>query len=130
MCCGIVEIATSGGVIVTNVNGPFIAPSFHEQRRRVGPRRRRSRYSSAGRRGSEGVLRRRRASKLDQDVYAALRHPAGYRLGSDRGSPNHGSTLVSKRVTEQILSPARVRTRRPVPWRTPEGARRYAPNAG
>ena len=52
------------------------------------------------------------------------------RLGSDRGSPNHGSTLVSKRVTEQIRSPERVRTKRPVPWRMPDGARRYAPNAG
>src|SRR5271170_4367304 len=30
---------------------------------------------------------------------------AGYRLGSDRGSPNHGSTLLSKRVIAQIRSP-------------------------
>ena len=35
---------------------------------------------------------------------------AGYRLGSDRGSPNHGSTLLSKRVMAQIRSPVRVRT--------------------
>jgi hypothetical protein len=35
---------------------------------------------------------------------------AGYRLGSDRGSPNHGSTLASKRVMAQIRSPARVST--------------------
>jgi hypothetical protein len=35
---------------------------------------------------------------------------ASYRLGSDRGSPNHGSTLASKRVMAQIRSPARVRT--------------------
>ena len=35
---------------------------------------------------------------------------AGYRLGSDRGSPNHGSTLASKRVMAQIWSPVRVRT--------------------
>ena len=35
---------------------------------------------------------------------------AGYRLGSDRGSPNHGSTLASKRVMAQIWSPARVST--------------------
>jgi hypothetical protein len=35
---------------------------------------------------------------------------AGYRLGSDRGSPNHGSTLASKRVMPQIRPPARVRT--------------------
>jgi hypothetical protein len=48
----------------------------------------------------------------------------GYRLGSDRGSPNHGSTLLSKRVTEQIRSPVRVRTRSPVPWRMPVEARR------
>src|SRR5919109_1457735 len=27
---------------------------------------------------------------------------AGYRLGRDRGSPNHGSTLASKRVMAQI----------------------------
>jgi len=38
---------------------------------------------------------------------------AGYRLGSDCGSPNRGSTLLSKRVTAQIRSPLRVRTRRP-----------------
>jgi hypothetical protein len=30
--------------------------------------------------------------------------------GSDRGSPNHGSTLSSKRVMAQIRSPVRVRT--------------------
>jgi drug/metabolite transporter (DMT)-like permease len=34
----------------------------------------------------------------------------GYRLGSDRGSPNHGRTLLSKRVMAQIRSPATVRT--------------------
>ena len=34
----------------------------------------------------------------------------GYRLGSDRGSPNHGSTLLSKRVMAQTRSPVRVRT--------------------
>ena len=33
-----------------------------------------------------------------------------YRLGSDRGSPNHGSTLLSKRVMAEIRSPVRVRT--------------------
>ena len=41
--------------------------------------------------------------------------PGDDRLGSDRGSPNHGSTLVSKRVTELIRSPVRVRTSSPVP---------------
>ena len=40
---------------------------------------------------------------------------ADHQLGSDRGSPNHGSTLLSKRVTAQIRSPVRVRTRMPVP---------------
>jgi hypothetical protein len=55
---------------------------------------------------------------------------AAHRPGSERGSPNHGSTLLSKRVTEQIRLPVRVRTRRPVPWRMPVEARRYAPNAG
>ena len=34
----------------------------------------------------------------------------GYRLGSDRGSPNQGSTLLSKRVMAQIRSPVRVST--------------------
>src|ERR1035438_1998304 len=34
---------------------------------------------------------------------------AGYELGSDRGSPNDGRTLFSKRVMAQIRSPARVR---------------------
>jgi hypothetical protein len=42
----------------------------------------------------------------------ALPHPRnpGYRLGSDRGSPNHGSTLLSKRVMARIRSPVSVRT--------------------
>jgi hypothetical protein len=35
---------------------------------------------------------------------------ASYRVGSDRGSPNQGSTLLSKRVMAQIRSPVRVRT--------------------
>ncbi len=48
----------------------------------------------------------------------------GYRLGSDRGSPNNGSTLFSKRVMAQIRSPVRVRTYRPTPWRMPVVARR------
>src|SRR5215469_18087557 len=54
----------------------------------------------------------------------------GYRLGSELGSPNHGSTLASKRVMAQIRSPARVSTWKPVAWRIPAGTRRYAPNAG
>jgi hypothetical protein len=36
--------------------------------------------------------------------------PCAYRLGRDRGSPNHGSTLLSKRVMARIRSPLRVRT--------------------
>jgi hypothetical protein len=35
---------------------------------------------------------------------------AGYRLGSDRGSPKDGSVLFSKRVMPQIRSPVRVST--------------------
>jgi len=54
----------------------------------------------------------------------AVPSAACYRLGSDRGSPNQGSTLLSKRVMAQIRSPVRVRTYRPVPWRMPAGARR------
>ena len=34
----------------------------------------------------------------------------GYRLGSERGSPNHGSTLASKRVMARIWPPAKVST--------------------
>jgi hypothetical protein len=49
---------------------------------------------------------------------------AGYRLGSDRGSPKDGSTLFSKRVMALIQSPLRVSTYRPVPWRLPSGVRR------
>jgi hypothetical protein len=55
---------------------------------------------------------------------SALNSEAAYGLGSDRSSPNHGSTLLSKRVMPQIRSPVRVRTRRPVPWRMQVGARR------
>jgi len=57
---------------------------------------------------------------------AAVKEPAvlAYRLGSDRGSPNHGSTLASKRVMAQIRSPARVSTWKPVAWRMPAGPRR------
>jgi transposase len=41
--------------------------------------------------------------------------------GSERGSPNHGSTSLSKRVNARIRSPAAVRTSRPAPWRMPLG---------
>ena len=48
----------------------------------------------------------------------------GYRLGSDLGSPNQGSTLFSKRVMAQMRSPVRARTKRPTPWLMPSGERR------
>jgi hypothetical protein len=48
----------------------------------------------------------------------------GYRLGSDRGSPKHGSTLLSKWVIALMRRPLRVRTYRPVPWLMPSRARR------
>jgi hypothetical protein len=76
-------------------------------------------------RGGEGLLRG--DLKADGDStgrYALILHgaprstendpaPLGkarYRLGSDRGSPNDGSTLFSKRVMAQIRSPVSVRT--------------------
>jgi hypothetical protein len=40
----------------------------------------------------------------------AVPSAAGYRLGSDRGSPNQGSTLASKRVMAKIWPPATVST--------------------
>lgn len=53
------------------------------------------------------------------------RSEAAYRLESDRGRPNDGSTLLSKRVKARTRSPVRVSTRTPVPWRMPPvGARR------
>ena len=42
--------------------------------------------------------------------------------GSDSGSPNRGSTLLSKRVMAQTRSPARAMTMRPTPGRVPSGA--------
>ncbi len=60
---------------------------------------------------------------MDSGMPAWFKKEAGYGLGSDRGSPNHGGTLLSKRVMAQIWSPAVVRTSRPVPWRMPVEAR-------
>src|SRR5215472_16846728 len=69
---------------------------------------------------SSGILAELRAQSA---LERALR--GENQSGSDRGSPNHGSTLFSKRVRAQIRSPLRVRTKRPVPWRMPPvGARR------
>ena len=51
-----------------------------------------------------------KVESLDWDTTGAYRLGAGYRLGSDRGNPNHGSTLASKRVMPQMRSPARVST--------------------
>jgi hypothetical protein len=59
--------------------------------------------------GSRQPLRRR-LHRDPQPGKGLSRREAGYRLGSDRGSPNHGSTLLSKRVMAQIRSSARVRT--------------------
>ena len=50
------------------------------------------------------------AEELVRRAQPPHRPSAGYRLGSDRGSPSHGSTLLSKRVMPQIRSPARVST--------------------
>jgi hypothetical protein len=43
-------------------------------------------------------------------LFVAPTPEGGYRFGSDRGSPNQGSTLLSKRVIAQIRSPVRVMT--------------------
>jgi hypothetical protein len=44
------------------------------------------------------------------EEHAGQRVGAGYGLRSERGSPNEGKTLFSKRVRVQIRSPVRVRT--------------------
>ena len=54
---------------------------------------------------------------------------AGYRLGSDRGSPNHGSTLFSNRTMAQIRSPVEGQDEQAGPvadagWRAQIGAER------
>jgi hypothetical protein len=54
-----------------------------------------------------------------------------YQPGSDRGSPNHGNTPLSKRVISEIWSPASVRTKSPIAWKTSVfGSRTYTPKAG
>jgi hypothetical protein len=53
-----------------------------------------------------------------------LVHQRQSRHQSDRGSSNHGSTLLSKRVKAQTRSQVRVRTNRPAPWRMQVEARR------
>jgi hypothetical protein len=61
----------------------------------------------------EWVLDPRGSSIRHPRLDAPARPPgpgAGYRSGSDRGSPNQGSTLLSKRVRAQIRSPVSVRT--------------------
>ena len=45
-------------------------------------------------------------------------------VGSERGSPNHASTLGSTRVRAPIRSPARVSTYKPAAGRRPAGTRR------
>jgi hypothetical protein len=61
-----------------------------------------------------GILLRRWYSRAHSPARIAAAHyrcsKAGHQAGIDRGSPNHGSTLASKRVMAQIRSPARVST--------------------
>ena len=57
--------------------------------------------------GQEECIPVSRPSVCDGQV---RRLAAGYGLGSDRGSPNHGRTLFSKRVMAQIRSPVKVST--------------------
>src|SRR5262245_9134378 len=82
--------------------------------------------AAAARPRQRGVVEADEGPALRQaiTVQAEPRPEAGYRLGSDRGSPNHGSTLLSKRVIAQIRSPLRVMTNRPTPWLIPVEARR------
>jgi integrase len=53
-----------------------------------------------------GVVTDPQASGTESDSVPETE--TGYRLGIDRGSPNHGSTLFSKRVMAHIRSPVRV----------------------
>jgi hypothetical protein len=57
-------------------------------------------------RSSSLVCRVERAVGANSGFVSALStHPrADYLLGSDRGSPNHGSTLASKRVTKRMVA--------------------------
>jgi hypothetical protein len=64
------------------------------------------------------------ANAIGRPEAGRSRSQAGYRLGSDRGSPNDGSTLFSKRVMAEIRSPVSVSTKRPIPWLIPVGVRR------
>jgi hypothetical protein len=48
--------------------------------------------------------------RRDAPTAVASTASPGYGLGSERGSPNDGRTLFSKRVRPQIRSPVRVRT--------------------
>jgi hypothetical protein len=83
------------------------------------------RWTSTSRRNQQTTVRTSGLCRLPRSHTRCRAHSeAAYRLGSDRGSPNHGSTLLSKRVKAQIRSPVRVRTNRPVPWRMPVEARR------
>src|SRR5215475_3323651 len=64
-----------------------------------------------------------RPGSVTRSIWLTPNHNS-YRLGSERGSPNHGSTLASKRVMPQIRPPARVSTWKPAAWRMPAGTRR------
>ena len=64
-------------------------------------------------RSDSGAFWQSAAPRMAGNTYrlrAKAAREAGYRLGSERGSPNHGSTLASKRVMAQIWPPARVST--------------------
>jgi hypothetical protein len=78
-------------------------------------------------RSDSGAFWQSAAPRMAGNTYrlrAKAAREAGYRLGSDRGSPNQGRTLASKRVMARIWPPARVRTQKPVAWRVPAGPRR------
>ena len=72
------------------------------------------------------IDRLRREGKRIAGQAAGERAAAALELAgiADRGSPNHGSTVFSKRVMAQIRSPESVRTRSPTPCRLPSVARR------
>jgi hypothetical protein len=92
--------------LVLHVDFPFPGPAWQRDLDpdglRLGVAMWPSRYTTPARPGRFRTCTRRPNTASGQ----GNRH----RLGSDRGSPNHGSTLLSKRVMAQIRSPARVST--------------------
>jgi hypothetical protein len=98
---------------VEPLSSELLTPISGSGGRRRCPRRRRH---TPGRGHLDRLLQARipsRSLRMRKDSLGACSLSAagaGYRLGSDRGSPNHGSTMLSKRVMAQIRSPARVST--------------------